>query len=387
VTIIRNNWRVWFPAGTAASVVLVAGIVEVLFRIHYDSLPDRGSVVPIIIGTAAAVGLAQRWPLVALALAWMVCGYQAAMGVHALLVEMALAAVAFGTSRWGRAVAVVAGIISVPVAVVPASLSVGRFAAILVVVLFAVSWLAGLALRRLSGRAAESMAAQRAAEEAAARAHRESEQAREIAQLREGQAQLARDVHDVVGHSLAVILAQAQAAEFIDDADTVAVRTSMANIAQLARSSLQDIRQVLGSTKPFETVPGELRNLVEGVRAICHTITFDELGTARTLPPELATVAYRVLQEMLTNAIRHGSRDTPVTVQLHWASELRIQTVNHVVHSEPAETGQGGHGLVGMRRRLAAVGGRLDVLHSGAEDVNAGTFTATAWVPLRNLYS
>ena len=108
----------------------------------------------------------------------------------------------------------------------------------------AVPWLAGLALR-FQVRAVESQVSQVAAEEDAARAQRETEQAREIAGLREEQARLARDVHDVVGHSLAVILAQAESAQYLPDDDPAALKKTMATIATSARSSLQDVRHVL----------------------------------------------------------------------------------------------------------------------------------------------
>ena len=113
------------------------------------------------------------------------------------------------------------------------------------------------------------------------------------------------------------------------------------------------------------------------------------------MPPELATVAYRVLQEMLTNAIRHGRRDEPVHVERHWQDELRIE-VSNVVDTSTAETmplqvaaldpapavatPEPGHGLQGMRRRLESVGGRLDVRPRSGP--GAPTFTVTAWVPV-----
>lgn len=376
---IRADWRNWVPNGLAALVVLLAGVAEVLISVHYNVFPNRGTVAPIVIATAVAVGLGRRWPGVAIALAWLTGLFQIVTGAPVLLVQMALAAVVFGSARWGGVVAVVAGALSVPVvALLAIYLGSGVSGAFLIVALFGVSWMAGLAVRRFSDRADRSLASQRVAEQDAARANRESLQAREIARLREEQAQLARDVHDVVGHSLAVILAQAESAQFVPDADSDALRQSMANIAKLARSSLQDVRQVLTSTTPSDVAPGELRNLVEGVRASGQEITFGEIGTARTLAPELATVAYRVLQEMLTNAMRHGSRATPVAVELRWADELRIETVNAI--EGKAEIRGGGSGLDGMRRRLESVGGRLDI-----READSATFIATAWVPVRTL--
>ncbi|HYF74666.1 MAG TPA: histidine kinase, partial [Nocardioides sp.] len=248
-----------------------------------------------------------------------------------------------------------------------------------------VPWLSGLAFRYYD-RARVSQVSQVAAEV-------RRDEAEEIARLREEQARLARDVHDVVGHSLAVILAQAESAQYLKDADTKALKRTMDNIATTARSSLDDVRQVLASTsgaagpRPGST---DLDSLVAGIRASGHEVLSTEFGTPQPLPPELATVAYRVLQEMLTNALKHGRRDEPVRVERHWEGELRIEVQNVVepVAEEPQETqplaaapvAGGGQGLDGMRRRLESVGGRLDVRRRS----DPPTFTATAWLPVRS---
>jgi signal transduction histidine kinase len=100
---------------------------------------------------------------------------------------------------------------------------------------------------------------------------------------------------------------------------------------------------------------------------------------------------------MLTNAIKHGSRRVPIVVERHWEGELRLEVRNPVDPVETVETDAAdglaetqpiavqqviaGQGVEGMRRRLESVGGRLDVRRRDA--VDASTWTATAWVPLR----
>jgi signal transduction histidine kinase len=247
-------------------------------------------------------------------------------------------------------------------------------------------WLLGLALR-FSERSDASRASQVAAEAA-------RDQAEEIARLREEQARLARDVHDVVGHSLAVILAQAESAQFLDDADTEGLKRTMANIATSARTSLEDVRTVLTPTTRAGgstiTRQHDLEDLLAGVRASGHVVESTVVGTPQPLPPELEVVAYRVLQEMLTNAIKHGRRDQPVLVERHWDGDLRIEVQNAVpADDQPLDETQPingvalpppvGQGVDGMRRRLEAVGGRLDVRRR----TDPPTFTATAWVPVR----
>jgi len=259
---------------------------------------------------------------------------------------------------------------------------------LLVLLILSAPWLVGLTLR-IREQAQASRVAQVTAEEGRS-------QAEEIARLRAEQATLARDVHDVVGHSLAVILAQAESAQFLEEADTGALRQTMANIATSARTSLQDVRKVLTSSseEPAAAQPGGLDSLIEGVRAGGHDVVSSVVGTPQPLPPELDVVAFRVLQEMLTNAIRHGVRGEQVLVERHWEGELRIEVRNRVAPADdetiplavrqPAQQGQRGQqgqGLVGMRRRLESVGGRLDVRRR--DEPGGATFTTTAWVPLR----
>ncbi len=223
-----------------------------------------------------SVALARRAPGAALAVVWLVCGLQVVNDLQLMIVELAVAVTAFGTARWGRparpgrsaacrcrSAAIIAAVyldsqgerlLPPRVDHRPHRLRAGGAASGRSrgwcwsgwsgCATLGVPWLAGLTLR-FRDRARESRVSQVAAEEDAARAEVAAEQSREIAQLREDQARLARDVHDVVGHSLAVILAQAESAQYLKDADTEKLKQTMENIATSARSSLQDVRHVL----------------------------------------------------------------------------------------------------------------------------------------------
>jgi len=410
----RRGWedfRPWVPDATLGVLVLLAGILEET-NVDYLRTKTRLSMVVVIACIALAVGLARRAPGFALLLVWFACASQLAFSLPLLITQAAIAVVAFGAARWGSQTTVLLSGLSIPVAGLIAIYFLRerlfrvffdseRFrtfydaaqqlsdnwqigAGIMATSCLAVPWLAGLVLR-YADRARTSRASQTVAEKQAERAVQETHQAQEIARLQEAQAQLARDVHDVVGHSLAVILAQAESAQFLDEADTERLKVSMRNIADSARTSLRDVRHVLMSGSET-TGPGELHELVEGVRASGHELKFEEAGSSRPLPPELGTVAYRVLQEMLTNAIRHGQRESPASVELHWGGDdLRIEVANAVgataSSTESTTDDAGGHGIEGMRRRLEAVGGRLDVRRRRADDQE--TYTATAWVPMR----
>jgi signal transduction histidine kinase len=405
--------RQWLPDVLAGVVVLALGLWELHNDLVVTSLFGETLVV---VGVAVAVSLSRHAPGAALAVAWLTGGVHVVTGTGPMVVEVALAVVAFGCARWGSNTVVWLSGISIPVGAAFAVALLDPFvlydaldsagvqvlarrayvgtnswrlpAGMLGTALLMAPWLLGLALR-FSARSQASRASQVAAEA-------ERDQAEEIAGLRDQQARLARDVHDVVGHSLAVILAQAESAQYLEDADTVALQRTMTNIATTARASLDDVRQVLASTSGAPAASParqhDLDDLIEGVRASGHTVESTVDGTPRPMPPELDVVAFRVLQEMLTNAIKHGCRDQPVLVERHWDADLRIEVQNAVpdhdagtpdapppIAGVPVPPPYGGQGLEGMRRRLDAVGGRLDVRRR----TDPPTFTATAWVPVR----
>ena len=236
----------------------------------------------------------------------------------------------------------------------------------------ALPWLAGLALR-FAARAQDSRASQVVAEEQAAQAVRQADQAREIARLREEQARLARDVHDVVGHSLAVILAQAESAQYLrrrhPRSSSRRWRTSPAPRAPRSRTCA---RCWLPSEHPPQAprAPRDPGRRCPGQRARGR-------ARARSAPPSrcrpsLEVVAYRVLQEMLTNAVKHGRRDEPVFVERHWpdgafAGELRLEVRNAVGAARDPGRGDRSGGCRRPRPRrhaapaVEAAGGRLDV--------------------------
>lgn len=431
---VATTVRAWAPELALGLAVLVVGLGEAAYTdtaIYFYS--SRPTLALVAVATAGTVMLCRRAPGAALALVWGLGAIQLATSTPFLVVQVAFGAVIFGTARWGRPLTVLLGGLSIPGAVAFAVAraaaatrdssqvltlmtnrsvldAIDRFgatwrvgAAVAGIAILGVPWLAGLAMR-FSDNARVSRVSQVQAEETTARALRESEQAREIARLRDEQARLARDVHDVVGHSLAVILAQAESAQYLPDADTDKLKQTMATIATSARSSLQDVRHVLTSAQEqqVEVAPRALDTLVEGVRASGHEVVSRELGTPQPMPPELEVVAYRVLQEMLTNALKHGTRDEPVFVERlwpdgAWAGELRIEVRNNIEGAGPASPDEtqpvrvvdgapapvDGRGLDGMRRRLEACGGRLDVRRR--EEADAITFTTTAWVPVRTV--
>jgi signal transduction histidine kinase len=236
-----------------------------------------------------------------------------------------------------------------------------------------VVWATGLAVRSLTSRNRESALRVREselrvqAEEVATRAVDEAESER----IRGA---IARDVHDVVGHSLAVIIAQADSVPFLHD--EARIREVSATIASTARSSLLEVRQVLGHIDGTgdRVDPGSLEEIVQGIRDAGVQVDRTVRGTPRAMRSDTGTAIRRVLQEMLTNALRHGAPGQPVTVRETWRSGDVVLEVENVVGT--GATGGSGRGIAGMRSRLTALDGSFDA--AVVEDV----FAARARVPL-----
>ncbi len=408
--------------------IALIGCLEILTRGFVNSFPQTC----IVALLAGAVWLIRRAPAVSLALIWIAAGVHLLLFVPPMLIEfLAIPVLAFGMARYGSTAVLWLSGLSIPAVILVAGMfgvvyarvryfsdsgygvSLSSFASITPVLLsllvLVVPWLVGLTMRIKADSATRETAAREGqvrAEAQQQQAEVERSQAQQIADLREGQARLARDVHDVVGHSLAVILAQAESAQFLADDDSAAMRDVLTNVATSARQSLQDVRNVLSTTgEPWptnapSTMTREFEGLIEGVRAAGHQVNVTTVGTPQPLPPELATVALRVLQEMLTNAIKHGDRTQPCLLEQHWEGELRLEVSNHcaltsgVEQSETqpisaagepsptAEENSQGLGVPGMRDRLESIGGRLDVRRRQAP--SGSTYTATAWIPLRS---
>ena len=398
----------WWSDVAVGLAVAVFGVWEAITRASSlaDGLPTRALMVALFMALAAA--LYRIAPGAALVVVWGTSAFQVLSGLDVALVQMAAAIVAFGTARHGRLLTVWLSGLSIPVGSALALLYVrahgtatwhvltsavassGRVsmtsAFLLPLSVLSLPWALGLVLR-LTARLRRTREERERAEVDAARSQ-------EIAGMRAEQARLARDVHDVVGHSLTVILAQADSAEYMDDGDIDRIRAALRNISTSARTSLGDVRQVLSSTNEASVsaggekpalAPGGLDSLVEGVRSAGNDVRSRVAGTPRPMPPELDVVAFRVLQEMLTNALKHGRRGAPIDVERAFDDDTLRIAVHNLADETAIPDGLGadvspGIGLPGMQRRLEAVGGRLDVHRDGAAGAD---FTTTAWVPLR----
>ncbi len=176
---------------------------------------------------------------------------------------------------------------------------------------------------------------------------------------------LAGEVHDVVGHTLAASMLHTTAARLAVRSDPDAAIASLERAEQQGRRSMDDIRSVVrllrdttGAEAPASLV-GDLPELVEGFRSAGVSVAFTAEGRLERLPTATALTVYRLVQEGLTNAVRHGAGAIDVTIGLvDDDGSVDIAIVNDRSARAPA-TGPGS-GLAGMRERVSAIGGTLE---------------------------
>jgi signal transduction histidine kinase len=222
------------------------------------------------------------------------------------------------------------------------------------------AWVFGDRVRMRRARMAEL-------EERALRAEREAERERRLAAAEE-RTRIARDLHDSAGHAINVILVQAGAARLLSEKDPERARAALETIEEVARETVEDIDQIVRVLRDDDGSPVTARDvepplglaaldtLAERHRAAGLEVTVRVDGSRRALAPGLDQAAYRILQEALTNAARHGSGRTDVDMTFG-SSALEI-TVTNPVPPDSVAAG-GGHGIVGMRERAALLGGSL----------------------------
>ncbi|MEU2539344.1 sensor histidine kinase [Streptomyces iakyrus] len=214
--------------------------------------------------------------------------------------------------------------------------------------------------------------------------------------LLEERSRIARELHDVVAHHMSVISIQAQVAPHLVENPPDELRENLAGIRQNALEALIELRRVLGVLRSEHSGPGEpfgeagdettphapqptldrLDALVENTRAAGREVVTDIQGERRALPPGVELSAYRIVQEALSNALRHapGAR---ITVRLTYEPDgLEVEIVNGRPTGPPPPSTGAGHGLLGMRERVAMLGGTMT-----AHPWHWDGFKVTAFLP------
>jgi len=245
------------------------------------------------------------------------------------------------------------------------------------IILFASAWAIG-----------DSLGARRAytreLEEKAERLEREraTEAARAVA---EEQTRIGRELHDVIAHNLSVIVVQAAAANDVFDTRPDRAREALREIEATGRSALGELRRLLGAVSgddtEFAPPPGleQLDALVAQVRSAGLEVSVSVAGTPRTLPIAIDLSAYRIVQEALTNTLKHAHA-TRVGVGLHFTGDALDIEVRDDGRGNGSGGGGTGSGLIGMRERVVTYGGTLQ-----AGPAAGGGFLVAARFPLEDV--
>jgi signal transduction histidine kinase len=208
--------------------------------------------------------------------------------------------------------------------------------------------------------------------ERAERLEREREQQALIATTAE-RTRIAREMHDVIAHSLAVMISLADGAKAKLYSDPERAGTAIQNVAEIGRQALGDTRRLLGVLRDDDAAdqlapqPGldQVDKLLEQVRATGLAASLAIRGDPRSLPPGAELSVYRIVQEATTNALKHATRATAVKVTLAYEHNMLTVLVENdggppsapVSGHRPAPLS--GHGLAGMRERAAVYGGTV----------------------------
>ncbi|HZS24808.1 MAG TPA: sensor histidine kinase [Gaiellaceae bacterium] len=200
----------------------------------------------------------------------------------------------------------------------------------------------------------------------------------------EERARIARELHDAIAHNVSMMVVQAGAERRVLDDDQSSTREVLQTVEEIGRGALTEMRRLVGMLRsdesdPLAPQPGldDLATLVAQVREAGLPVDLEVEGDRRELPVGLELSAYRIVQEALTNALKHAG-DAEATVRVRYGPDsLELEIVDDGAGA-PARAAGGGHGLVGMRERVALYGGRFE-----AGRRPAGGFTVRVLLPIR----
>jgi signal transduction histidine kinase len=266
--------------------------------------------------------------------------------------------------------AVVFGLFAVHIAATASAHSGFPTSAILFgIVVWGGAWMLGDQVRQRRRRRADLA-------ERIRRAERDSERERRLAAAEE-RTRIARDLHDSAAHAINVILVQAGAARLLQQRDPDAARTALTTIEDVARETIGEIDLLVrglrengaaGEPSAIEPPTGlaALDTLVERHRVGGLAIEVRISGRPRPLPRSVDQAAYRILQESLTNAARHGKGAADVGIR-YGENQLELTIRNPATPEWEPTRATSGHGILGMRERVALLGGSLDAGRRGGD--------------------
>ena len=379
--------RFWHGVQDAALALALAaaGIAEAFGLI--ESVMGEGSPVVSTIGIVLGAGLlSQRrshtWLLPGLFVVWLVIGVLTLGHMQSLfwgqLVPFVVALYSLARHGRGRLPWIGAGAAAVALVLadvfLPVLQGVGEIAFHWTVC--AIAFAAGWGLRTSEARAVAAAIRANAAETES------REQAR--AAVAEERTRIARELHDILAHSVSVMVVQAGAAEQVVDDDPEYVRRALAAIRVAGTSSLDEVRRVVSLLRESDAADGlapqpgiaSIGDLVAAAEATGLEVDFEMSGAPHEVPPGLGLTAYRIVQEALTNVRKHSDarrarvavRCEPETLTIEVDDDGTADAAGGVTRARAAaghaDGGHSGHGLIGMRERTALYGGRLEAAAS-----------------------
>ncbi|WP_283137100.1 sensor histidine kinase [Rhizohabitans arisaemae] len=336
--------------------VALDAAAAVLLGIGFSAVAARGGILAILLALAGWLPLAVRrlqpWPVF-----WWVLAASAATGLTGepawfLPVAMALHAVALLQPRRRAVTALLACLAAAPAVVVPIAGSAWGDAlssAVFAGLVMGLTWTAGTAVREQRAHAA--------------RAIRQS--AREA--VTQERLRIARELHDVVTHSMSVITVTAGVANHLADSHPGETRKALTLIEEIGNTALTDMRNMLGLLRRtadqdgHEPMPGlaDVPALAERAEAAGVTVETD-VDPGLTVSGAIGVAVYRIVQEALTNVIKHvGPTRCRVAVLSGEPGEVRVTVRDDGPHRPAPSSRTPGHGLIGMRERAALHGGRF----------------------------
>jgi signal transduction histidine kinase len=237
------------------------------------------------------------------------------------------------------------------------------------------AWVVGDQVRQRRRRHADLV-------ERARRTEQDRQRERRLAAAEE-RTRIARDLHDSAAHAINVILVQAGAARLLQQRDPAAVRDALTTIEDVARETIGEIDQLVRTLRDDDQTPetvepptglAALETLVERHRSTGLAIEIHRKGKERALTPAIDQAAFRILQESLTNAARHGNGNAEIEIN-YQKSELELTVCNPLSDTAGGEPADEGHGILGMHERAALLGGNLDTRRMD------GSFRVDARIP------
>lgn len=359
------------PDHVLAALLLLLGELQVWLA---DPAPHEPGVMAVAtLPMYATVALRRRYPAAAGFLAQSLVAVQFAIwgGVEVIPYSIAWGCAVYALTVWTPPRTFAAGVAFVAVTNVAAAAAAGRVAGGLP---FAIVVLAAMLLvRRVVGDR----------ERRAELAERERDVAAREA-VSEERARIARELHDAIAHHVSVMVVQAGAERRALDPASAATREVLETIERTGRSALTEMRRLLGMLRdetgdPLTPLPGlaDVPALVEQLQDAGLAVDLQVDGERRELPVGIELSGYRIVQEALTNALKHAG-DAHASVLVHYGRDSLELEISDDGSGGESRVPPGGHGLVGMRERVALCGGRFHASHNAA-----GGFTVRALLPIR----